>query len=232
MVEDSEECQLVVKHSLSSSKIDISIAASRSEAKALTLKHGAQYDLVILDLMLPDGDAFKVLEDLKTAGLSNEVPIYFLTSKDEIETKVAAFNVGVDDYLVKPINPLELRARIEMRLKKASTPPNDTIRKGQLVLEMNAIRASRLVDRTPVDMMLTSKEFKILSFLVQNGNRVFSRAQLVEAAWGKDVHILDRTVDSHICGLRKKMGPLAAAIESLPGEGYQFNSRALSQVSA
>ena len=223
LVEDSPECQIVVKHSLESSQNELSITNDRQETQALLKKRGALFDMVILDLMLPDGDGFEVLKDLKSAGLPDETPIFFLTSRDELESKVFAFNLGADDYLVKPISPIELKARVEMRLKKNHSLLSDTIVKGDLILEMKSIRASRLVNQQPVDLSLTAKEFKLLSFLVQNENQVFSRSKLVEAGWGPNIHILDRTVDSHICGLRKKMGPLAFYIESEPGSGYKFS---------
>lgn len=222
LVEDSGECQLVVSRALANTNIEVFTTNSQSETLELKKKRGANFDLVILDLMLPDSDGFTILEDLKSAGMPAPTPVFFLTSQSELSTKITAFNLGADDYLVKPVSPIELRARVEMRLRKASTVIADTIRKGELVIEMMVLRASRLINKKQVDLSLTAKEFKILASLVQNENKVFSRSQIVEAVWGPDVHILDRTVDSHIYGLRKKMGPLAHYIECIPNAGYRF----------
>jgi len=154
--------------------------------------------------------------------MNKETPVFFLSSKAELDSKVTAFNLGADDYIVKPINPVELRARVEMRLKKSKSVVTDVVVRGDLTIELSLLKGSRMIDGSSRDMQLTAKEFKILAFLVQNENKVFSRANVVEAVWGGGLHVLDRTVDSHIYGLRKKMGPIAYYVDCIPGAGYRF----------
>ncbi|MBC7465631.1 MAG: response regulator transcription factor [Bdellovibrio sp.] len=222
LVEDSEEFQVVVKHALADSDVNLSIAGSYEELQSLIVASGAEFDLAILDLVLPDSDGFEVLKKLRLAGMKVDTPVFFLTSQNEVSAKVTAFNLGADDYLVKPISPIELRARVEMRLRKGKAVFNEVITKGDLVIDLVVLRACRLVNQQQIDLSLTSKEFKIVTFLVQNENRIFSRAELVEAVWGVGVHVQDRTVDSHVHGLRKKMGPMFNYVECIYGEGYKF----------
>lgn len=223
LVEDSEEYQLIVSRSLANAGIELHIASSyREVAKVVSHLGRSKIDLAILDLVLPDGDGFQVLEDLRRAGMTRETPVFFLSSQTELDSKVTAFNLGADDYIVKPINPVELRARVEMRLKKSKSAVTDILVRGDLTIEMSLLRGSRRMDGVLKDMQLTAKEFKILAFLVQNENKVFSRANVVEAVWGAGLHVLDRTVDSHIYGLRKKLGPIANYVDCIPGAGYRF----------
>jgi DNA-binding response OmpR family regulator len=222
LVEDAEEYQLIVSRALANADIDLSIATSLAEAHQIAKDFGSQIDLAILDLVLPDGDGLAVLEDLRIYGFNS--PVFFLSSEAKLDAKLTAFNLGADDYIVKPINPLELRARVEMRLKKKNSRLPETIVRGELTIEPMLLRGSRLVNNRPADLQLTAKEFKILTFLLQNEGQVFSRSQVVEAVWGSGVHVLDRTVDSHIHGLRKKMGPISPYIECIPSAGYRFST--------
>jgi DNA-binding response OmpR family regulator len=226
LVEDSDVCQLIVSSSLANANIDLSICGSYREMLDLVQRSGAAFDLAILDVVLPDGDGFKVLETLRNSGMSQETPVFFLTGESELNSKLMAFNLGADDYLVKPISPVELRARVEMRLRKSSLAAHavpDVITRGGLVIDTNVLRASHQTAEEKVDLSLTAKEFKILAFLVQNENKVYSRSEIVEAVWGNGVHVLDRTVDSHIHGLRKKMGHLAPYVECIASAGYRFS---------
>ena len=222
LVEDSEECQLVVNRALSNANIELLVAGSCQELREMIKNSGLNFDLAILDLVLPDGDGFHVLEDLRSAGMPSETPVFFLTSQSELNSKLTAFNLGADDYLVKPIVPGELRARVEMRLRKSNASVSEVLNRGELSIEMTVLRAFRNAQGKTTDLALTAKEFKILAFLVQHDNKVFTRAELVSAVWGNDVHILDRTVDSHIYGLRKKLGGIASYVECIPGAGYRF----------
>lgn len=223
LVEDSEECQISVRRALQNGAVTLTALNTRDEARSFMKKNNRQIDLAILDLSLPDGDGFQVLEDLREAGMPELTPVFFLTSKSDLEAKVMAFQLGADDYLVKPVSPVELRMRVESRLKKSNGLLSETITRGELLIEIKHLRASRLGKDGPVDLSLTAKEFKILSFLVRHENQLFTRTELVSSVWGKNVNVLDRTVDSHIYGLRKKMGSLASYIECVPNAGYQFS---------
>lgn len=222
LLEDSEEFQLLVKRALASANIELVVLSSCTDNFNFIKANGARFDLAILDLVLPDGDGFSVLEALRLAGMPSRSPIFFLTSQSELNTKVTAFNLGADDYLIKPISPLELRARVEMRLRKVNAAPLDEIIRRNLVVDTKKYRALRIDNDLRTDLLLTAKEFKILSCLIQNENQVLSRATVIQSVWGDDVHILDRTVDSHVYGMRKKMGIIASYVDCILGVGYSF----------
>lgn len=225
VVEDSAEYCILISRTLSNATTQVVTANSCREAVA-KLAEGP-FQLLILDLGLPDGDGFQALFDLRSAGLPSTLPVFFLTAETDLDTKVAAFNAGADDYLTKPVNPLELRARVEMRLKKSSSSPSAgdaaALTFGPLSLDLRQMRVLLNESSGASEIPLTSKEYRILSFLAQNPDRSFSRREIVENVWGQGVHVIDRTVDSHIYGLRKKLGSASAFIVSVAGEGYLFS---------
>lgn len=225
LVEDSEECQLLVKKSLSKSKVEITSAFTIAEAhRYIDSLVSSSIDLVLLDLALPDGDGLELLKHLHTHEFLSSAPIFLLTSNEDLSSKITAFGFGAEDYLVKPVNPLELKARVEMRLRKTTLNKKnlEMVQKGRLTLDLSVMKASIRMGTHDQTLELTAKEYKILSFLIQNEGTVFSRSELVKNIWGNKIHVLDRTVDSHVCGLRKKLMEYSGCVESVPGAGYRF----------
>lgn len=225
-VEDSEDYQMFISQALE--PLDFKITKSYDVKNALKIIDGAEkdpIDLVILDIMLPDGDAFMVMRDMQERAWTKGTPVLLLTGLDDLNSKLSAFDLGAEDYLLKPIDPQELRARVQMRLRKHFLQPGGVLKAGGLILK-TAEMSVYTNDAKPSKIELTSKEFKILSFLMQNQGKIFSRLQLVKAIWGDKVHVLDRTVDSHVCGIRRRLGDRANCLESLPNEGYRFNPSA------
>lgn len=224
LVEDSEECQLVVRRALSSDALKVTCCSRLADAKRILSRSDQnKIDLILLDLAMPDGDGLGLLDEIQSQGTLQDTPVFLLTSSEDLTLKVTAFAMGAEDYLVKPFNPIELRARVEMRLKKSTSKKRrELLRKGDLLLRPSLMQTSVLRDGTEKPLDLTSKEFKILAFLATNEGRVYSRSELVKCVWGPTVHVLDRTVDSHICGLRKKLDDLAHYVECIPNAGYRF----------
>jgi two-component system, OmpR family, phosphate regulon response regulator PhoB len=225
LVEDSAECQLLVEGALAGFNVVLTKASSLSEANGILKKKGRPYfDLILLDLVLPDGDGMSLFKEEAPAKFSHETPIILITGQGELDLKVKAFDLGVDEYLVKPVFPSELRSRVLSRLKKVSAYKNESsvIRKGMLVLHMPSLRAYLEKGSQRIELDLTAKEFKILGFLVRNEGAIFTRKALMGEIWGKGVHVLERTVDSHISALRKKLGAAGSYIESVAGSGYRF----------
>jgi two-component system alkaline phosphatase synthesis response regulator PhoP len=226
LVEDATDFQLLVKETLSKSA-NVRIASTIAEARAALAKE--KFELLILDLSLPDGDGMEFFSQMQGERLTEDTAVIFLTAKSETAMQVTAFSLGADDYVVKPFKPLEFRARVEAKLKKqAQLRQHETVLiRGDLRIELGKQRAFIVAGQDQEEkqaLELTGREFKLLYHLAKNEGTVFSRDQLISAVWGSDVHVLDRTVDTHVYTLRKKLGPYSRYIESEVGMGYRLNS--------
>lgn len=222
-VEDDIICQSLIACALEGQGIQLSMATTLSEAKNL-LNGSLPYDLVLLDLVLPDGEGITFLEFMQKTEQFRLIPVVLFTVKSDLDTKLAAFGLGADDYLTKPINPLELRARVDLRIRKCELRRRemDLLTLGGLAINLPLMQAYQIVNSTQVPIDLTSKEFKILTILGKNTGRIFSRSELIRLVWGTKTHVVERTVDSHVCGLRKKLGSYSHYVENVIGEGYRL----------
>ena len=173
-------------------------------AAALELAREGRFDLIILDVMMPDMNGFQVLQKIRE---KNNVPVLMLTAKSDEEDKVSGLRLGADDYLTKPFDILELKARVRALLRRASiTPPaeaalSSVLTKGHITVDEE--RRSAAKNGVPID--LTMKEFDLILFLMKNPGRVYSRENLLDLVWGYDYQGDTRTVDVHIRRLREKL---------------------------
>ncbi len=187
---------------------------------ALTLARREQPDLIILDLMLPGVDGLDVCRRLRR---ESGVPIIMLTARVEEADRIVGLELGADDYVTKPFSPRELVARVRATLRRASgeVGPPTVLRAGDVELDTASLMAS--VAGVPVD--LTPTEFQLLATLVRQPGRIFSREQLLEAVHGVAFDGYDRSVDSHIKNLRRKIEPdprKPSYIQTVYGVGYRF----------
>lgn len=183
-----------------------------------------QYELVILDVMLPGGDGRKVLRRIR---LSSEVPVIMLTARGDEADRIAGLERGADDYLPKPFNPRELVARMRavLRRKSGSAVP-ETLRIGDLRIDCT----KRRVARNGRDVSLTGAEFDILLLLVRSAGKVLSREEIAEATFGRPVGFFDRSIDNHISNLRKKLGADVGGVERIQnvrGAGYVYTGESV-----
>jgi two-component system, OmpR family, alkaline phosphatase synthesis response regulator PhoP len=175
-------------------------------------------DLVLLDIMMPEQDGVETCRQLRELPEMQNAYIIFLTARAEEYSEIAAFEVGADDYIIKPIKPRALMSRLsalfrrETKKKKSSSK----ISIGDLVID----RASYTVSVRDEQVTLPKKEFELLYFLAQNPQKVFSRDDLLHNIWGSDVYVLARTVDVHIRKVREKIGE--GYITTVKGVGYKF----------
>lgn len=220
IVDDEERIREMIREYTSLEGFDIDEAADGAEA--LNLFRQSQYSLVILDVMMPKMDGWAVCRQIRK---SSQVPVIMLTARGEEYDKLFGFELGVDDYIVKPFSPKELLARMKAIIRRsASTGDNndrgDRISFDGLVIEFN----SRNVYVDGNSVSLTPKEYELLNFFVQNPNRVFSRDQLLNSVWGYDFIGDDRTVDTHVKMLRESLGNYRKFIVTVWGTGYKFEA--------
>lgn len=174
----------------------------------------AGYDLILLDLMLPDGRGIPFLRGLRTSG--NTAPVIILTALDQISDRIAGLNAGADDYLVKPFDLSELSARIGSVARRYSGNPNPLVTRGELEVDL-AARSVRLKGRAVV---LTAKEWVLLEAFLQRPQQLLSKAQLEERLYSFDTEIESNTIEVHVSRLRKKLGH--GVIETERGLGYRL----------
>ena len=186
-----------------------------------------EFDLILLDVMLPRKDGFEVCREVRRAGI--RTPIVLLTAKAQEAEKVLGLELGADDYVTKPYGAKELRARIKAHLRRSDTDAlPDIYRFGDAELDFKSCqlrRAGRRVD-------LSALEFKLLSAFIRHSGRVLTRTQLLDEVWGIDTHVTDRVVDTQVNNLRKKIEPepdRPRFLVALRGLGYRFDSEGLTE---
>lgn len=179
------------------------------------------FDVIILDVMMPDTDGFTACKKIRAFS---ETPIIMLSARGTEFDKLHGFEVGVDDYVTKPFSPLELMARIRVALKRAkpkeSAQKNDILTVGGIVIDTPGMTVT--VDGETLE--LTAKEYALLHYLAGHQGIVLSREQILNAVWGYDDAVADRTVDWQIKLLRNKLGAYRDCIRTIRGVGYKFEA--------
>lgn len=182
--------------------------------------HEKTPDLILLDIMLPDGDGLEVLKKLRASVNNGKIPVMMLTAKGTEYDKVLGLDMGADDYLPKPFGMMELVARVKSLLRRTSEASAEFRIAG---LYVNIPR--HLVTADGEIVTLTLKEFDILTYMLRNPGIVLSREQIMAAVWGYDFDGENRTVDVHIRTLRTKLKGCAGLIETVRGVGYRIGGR-------
>jgi len=203
-------------------------AESLNDAFKLLQNGRESFDMVLLDISLPDGNGMKALPDFKESFTSRVVPVIILSSDDDVLSKVAAFGIGADDYISKPFDASEFRARIEARLRfsRIFQDNMNQIKIGDLSIDSNNMSVeiqNAKIGR--VTVQLTPYEFKILKIVSARPGQVFTRDQLLDQVWGVGKHITQRTVDAHVSHLRKKISNSSVFIETVLSVGYKAEVR-------
>jgi DNA-binding response OmpR family regulator len=219
-IEDNLEIQILVQAALDQHQV--TLAGQILEGRNLLTKN--KYDLLILDVELPDGDGLKLLAELSNHAGGFNTPVFILTGKSEMANKVIAFSLGADDFISKPFDPIELKARVNAKLKKLqkSQEQQNTIKLKDLLIDTAKQRVFLTTSGKQLAITLTSLEFRLLLIFARSPDMVFSRQQLLDKVWGPDVSITDRTVDTHVNHLRKKIKDSQVKIETVLNEGYRL----------
>lgn len=228
IIEDNKPFQILAEEALNPIS-QTQIASTLAEAReAMTTQ---EFDFIILDIQLPDGDGMSFFNELNGHEVYRQIPVLFLTGKTETPFKVAAFTMGAIDYMTKPFDPIELRVRVESHFKRKATQ-GDGLTIGTLRLDPSRFVAEIKKGSDWQKIQLTTTEFRVLNMLAEKPDVIFSRDQLLSGAWGDSVHVSDRNVDSHISSLRKKIEPYSEALQAVRGAGYRLSKHALTKKAA
>lgn len=217
IVDDEAKIREVVKEYAEFEGMDVTEAVDGMDAIEKVRANSESYDCIVLDIMMPRLDGYSACKEIKKI---KNIPVIMLSARGEEYDKLFGFEVGVDDYVVKPFSPKELMARIKVAIKRNSAPESsDVIRYKGLVINF----AARDVTIDGKRVQMTPKEYDILFYLAKNMNIAMSREKLLEEVWGFDFYGDDRTVDTHIKMLRNSLGPYRDLIVTLRGMGYKFD---------
>jgi two-component system copper resistance phosphate regulon response regulator CusR len=222
VVEDEPQAAGMLALGLCEQGYQTDIAADGSQALAAV--SAASYDLVILDVVLPDADGFQVCRELRHAG--HEMPVLMLTARDAAQDRVAGIDQGADDYVVKPFEYRELLARIRALLRRRATAYLEEVQVADLrvdLLRRHVERAGRPID-------LSAKEYALLEYLVLHAGELVTREDLSEHVWDEDFNAFSNLVEVYILRLRRKIdsGHEVKLIRTRRGEGYQLGAEARS----
>ncbi len=215
IVDDEAKIRMIIKEYAEFEGYETAEAEDGMEAVEMVKKD--DYDIIIMDIMMPRLDGYSACKEIQKI---KKIPVIMLSARGEEYDKLFGFEIGIDDYMVKPFSPKELMARIRAVLNraKASQKTEDIIR--YQGLEINFTAREVKIDGEKVSM--TPKEYDLLFYLVRNMNIALSREKLLEEVWGFDFYGDDRTIDTHIKMLRNSLGPYRNLIVTLRGMGYKF----------
>ena len=216
VVDDEENIRQLIRKYANYEGYKVTEAADGLEA--LEICGQCSFDLIILDVMMPELDGFSALRRLRRED--RRTPVLMLSARGEEYDRIRGFELGVDDYVVKPFSPKELMLRVSAILRRAGE--HEDLREIYTVEGVTADFTGRrvLVDGAPVEM--TPKEYDLFFYLVKNRNIALPREKLISDVWGYDFYGDERTLDTHIKLLRKSLGPYSGRIVTLRGVGYRF----------
>jgi two-component system OmpR family response regulator len=220
VVDDDPNLREIVRFALEKEGFPAITAADGREA--LRLFEARQPDLLILDILMPEMDGTAVCREIRK---TSTVPIVFLSSKDDELDRVLGLELGGDDYVTKPFSPRELVARVKAILRRVSAPAaaaasEEVLTAGALRLDLSSCRASW----RDQDVVLTAMEFALLRTLMRHPRKLFSRDELMDHAYGSEVVVSDRTIDSHVRRIRRKFASLGCdPVETVTGFGYRLS---------
>jgi DNA-binding response OmpR family regulator len=219
LIEDDVDLYSLIQYNLE--KEGFTLAGAQTGKGAIDLCRRERPDLIILDIMLPDSDGLEICRAIRNHSELAPVPVIFLTARASETDRIVGLELGANDYIVKPFFIRELIARIKIHFR-GQPPATKILRSGDLELD----RARCRVHLNGTEITLTATEFRLLEFLMSRPGVVFSREQLLDAVWGHDRAVTDRTVDVYILRLRQKIEAAEEStfIRSVRGFGYSFNA--------
>ena len=219
IAEDEKPISDIIKFNLEKEGYEVITAYDGEDALKKALNE--QLELIILDIMLPSIDGFEICKKVRE---KSSVPIIMVTAKEEEVDKILGLELGADDYITKPFSTRELISRIKAVLRRTDAGMGkESMQAGNLTINT----ASQRVMADGEDVVMSSTEYRLLCFFVTHAERAYTRAQILDAVWGGNVYIDERTVDVHIRRLRKLLAPFGAdtLIQTVRGTGYRFSDQ-------
>ena len=219
-MDDEEKIRGLIRKYAEFEGHQVSEARNGMEAVELCRKNPQAYDLIVMDVMMPELDGFSAAAEIKKIS---PIPVLMLSARGEEYDKIHGFELGADDYVVKPFSPKELMLRVNAimnRVRPAAAQPRQVESFGGLSVDFSA----RVVTVDGQRVELSPKEYELLSYLVQNKGLALTREMILTHVWGYDFYGDDRTLDTHIKLLRRRLGPYSGYIVTLRGVGYRFEA--------
>lgn len=226
LIDDEEAVCEILKYNLEKEGYEADAAYSAEEALEMDLK---QYDLFIVDIMMGDMSGFDFAKRIRNVTATQNTPIIFCSALNEEDEKVMGLNIGADDYVTKPFSIGEVLARVRAVLRRAAAQAQTTYNRAESDYEQDLTFKTLRIDRNEKisymdgePLQLTRTEFEILEFFLTHRNRIYSRQEIISNVWGGDVVVTNRTIDTNITRLRKKLGEYSNNIVTRQGFGYGF----------
>ena len=217
ILEDQEESFTLIKKAVGAH----SLTWVRTIAEAMS-EFNEGFDLVLVDIELPDGDGFQFCDWVRAQKATQSVPLMFISAKNAVESRIAGFSIGGDDYITKPFNIVELKARIEAKLRWKNRDVDPILGVKGLSIDLRAQEAQIQNGSQWNRLDLTPIEFKILNLFLSEQNKALSRDEILNKIWGNGIYVYPRSVDTHVSKLRSKLGLRSGYIKSVHGVGYKF----------
>ncbi|OFZ14853.1 MAG: hypothetical protein A2Z20_02405 [Bdellovibrionales bacterium RBG_16_40_8] len=222
VLEDQEESYFLIKRAVDNQH---SLTWVKTIAEAMQT-FNKDFDLALIDIELPDGDGFQFCDWIRAQKATSSIPIMFISAKGAVESRITGFSIGGDDYITKPFNIVELKARIEAKLRWKNRDIDHVLGAEGISLDLRAqhVQIQNQLDSKWSTLDLTPIEFKILNLFLNEPNKALSRDEILNKIWGDGVYVYPRSVDTHVSKLRSKLGEKSGYIKSVHGVGYKFST--------
>ena len=221
VVDDEAKIRMMIRKYAEFEGFSVTEAEDGMQAVTICRKDPRRFDLIVMDVMMPELDGFSAVREIRKIS---SAPVLMLSARGEEYDRIHGFELGVDDYVVKPFSPKELMMRIQAIIKRSRPAESESDR---LILQFGGLKidiTGRMVEVDGTRIDLTPKEYDLLFYMAQNRNIALTREQLITNVWGYDFYGDDRTLDTHIKLLRKSLGEYSRMIVTLRGVGYRFGA--------
>ncbi|MGN0564639.1 MAG: response regulator transcription factor [Candidatus Heritagella sp.] len=221
VVDDEAKIRMMIRKYAEFEGFSVTEAEDGMQAVTICRKDPRRFDLIVMDVMMPELDGFSAVREIRKIS---STPVLMLSARGEEYDRIHGFELGVDDYVVKPFSPKELMMRIQAIIKRSRPAESESDR---LILQFEGLKidiTGRMVEVDGTRIDLTPKEYDLLFYMAQNRNIALTREQLITNVWGYDFYGDDRTLDTHIKLLRKSLGEYSRMIVTLRGVGYRFEA--------